>query len=107
MNYTKEELTKRGVHELRVFAREIGVRAPTDMKKHQIIEEILQVQSGIKEPYFSTAGRPAIKRKLEIKTPRPSIDKRKKQRKEKSIKRMLNKVEEMKNMLTKLLEEEE
>ena len=55
------------MHSLRVIARDIGVRAPTALTKPKIIEEIIKIQSGQKEPCVpSKAGRPAGKSFAEI-----------------------------------------
>ena len=59
MKYEKEELSNIDVHSLRNLAREIGVRAPTSLKKAELIDEIIQIKKGVKQPYtLKKAGRP-------------------------------------------------
>lgn len=64
MQYTKEELNKFNLYSLRELGREIGVKAPSTLKKEQLIEQILGVLSGKIEPTFSTRGRPKLKMNL-------------------------------------------
>ena len=60
MNYSLEYLNKLNVHSLRTYAREIGVKAPTTLKKAEIINEILLINGGTKQPQAPTKkGRPA------------------------------------------------
>lgn len=59
MNYTLEYLNTLNLHSLRTYAREIGVKAPTSLVKKQLINEILLIQSGKKQPHISSKkGRP-------------------------------------------------
>ena len=60
MQYTKEELTEFNLYSLRELGREIGVKAPTSLKKAELIENILNVQSGKTPPYVTKKGRPAL-----------------------------------------------
>lgn len=55
------ELDKLRIHELRDLARKMGVQSPTTLKKEQIIDNIMEILSGKKEPYvnISKQGRPA------------------------------------------------
>ena len=60
--YTKEQLEKFSVYDLRKIARNIGVKSPTILKKRQIIDEIMQIQSGLKQPNIpSKRGRTVMK----------------------------------------------
>ena len=59
MEFDKEQLEKLSIYALRNIAREIGVKAPTTLTKQTIIEEILQIESGKKQPCAqSKRGRP-------------------------------------------------
>ena len=59
MNYTKEQLNQINVHSLRILARDLGVKAPTSLIKQDLIDEILDIQNGNKQPYIPTdKGRP-------------------------------------------------
>lgn len=59
MNFTIEELEQFNIYGLRSIAREVGVKAPTKLKREQLIEEILLIKSGAKKPYIpSKIGRP-------------------------------------------------
>ena len=59
MGFDKEQLQKLSVYDLRNVAREIGVKAPTTLTKQALIEEILQIESGKKQPSAPTKrGRP-------------------------------------------------
>jgi len=59
MKYEREELDKINLHTLRNIARKVGVRAPTSLTKKVLIDEILQIQSGKKQPFPKTkSGRP-------------------------------------------------
>lgn len=62
MQYTKEELNEFSLYSLRELGREIGVKAPSTLKKEQLIEQILSVLSGKIEPTFSMRGRPKLKK---------------------------------------------
>ena len=62
MEYTIEQLLLINIHSLRIIARDMGVRAPTALTKPVLIDEIIKVQSGEKEPYVpNKRGRPAGK----------------------------------------------
>ncbi|MBQ4270034.1 MAG: Rho termination factor N-terminal domain-containing protein [Clostridia bacterium] len=50
MKHEKEQLYKMNIYTLRSIARELGVKAPTCLKKQELIEEILQIESGAKQP---------------------------------------------------------
>ena len=47
-----------GLMQLRIYAKKIGVKAPTACTKIELIEKIKQVEDGIVKPYFSERGRP-------------------------------------------------
>ena len=66
MRYTREELDKLNYHVLRNLAREVGVRAPTSFAKGKLIDEILLIESGKKEPFKGTSkGRPVKKNTID------------------------------------------
>lgn len=44
--YSKEELSKLGIYDLREIGRKIGVQSPTIFKKEQLIEKILEIIYG-------------------------------------------------------------
>lgn len=54
----REELEALNVHELRVKARVMGVKAPTTKRQSQLVEEILQIQKGDLPAFKSNMGRP-------------------------------------------------
>ena len=60
MKNTREELSKFGIYQLRTIGREVGVKLPTTYNKNDLINEILDITSGKKEPYFKQTkkGRP-------------------------------------------------
>ena len=65
MKFNRVELDKINIYILRTVAREVGVKSPTSLTKQALIEEILQIQSGIKKPCTpSKRGRP-VKNSLE------------------------------------------
>ena len=45
----RKELLALGVHDLRVFARNIGVSSPTTKRKEDLVEEIIAILSGEKQ----------------------------------------------------------
>ncbi len=56
---TKEYLDNMGIHEIRTFAREVGVPHPTSLKKQEMIDGILAIRDGKAEPQkVRKAGRP-------------------------------------------------
>ena len=58
--YTKEDLEKIGIYDLRELGREIGVPSPTSMKKDQLIDYIVGIIHGEKPKNDnSLRGRPA------------------------------------------------
>ena len=85
MGYTKEELERKNVHTLRQIGREKGVKAPSLLKKREIIEQILGVEKGEIAPCFSTGGRPVLDTELQIKN-KTSINNGKKA---KQVKRLI------------------
>ena len=68
MENTRDELLKFGIYQLRTIGREVGVKLPTTYNKNDLINEILSVTSGEKEPYFKQTkkGRPPKEIKQEI-----------------------------------------
>jgi hypothetical protein len=59
MKYDKESLEKMHVYNLRHIARDLGVKAPTTLKRKILIDEIILIQKNEKEPYKkSKKGRP-------------------------------------------------
>ena len=58
-----DEITMRnmGIFDLRNLARDVGVLSPTTCKKEELIEKILQILSGEKEPQVpkNRQGRPS------------------------------------------------
>ncbi len=59
--FTKKQLQSTNYFDLRTFAREIGVKNPTALKKENLINEIIKVQNGEVMPHRTTKGRPAKK----------------------------------------------
>ena len=47
------------LHDLRNYARAIGVKSPCIYNKAELIVKIKQVESGKIKPYYSNKGRPA------------------------------------------------
>ena len=59
MKYEREQLEQISIHSLRNIARDVGVKSPTNLKKDILINEILLIQSGKKQPHTpSKRGRP-------------------------------------------------
>lgn len=56
----KAQLNELSIFSLRELARRTGVSSPTSKKKQQLIEEIIAINNGIKEPYVpkTKQGRP-------------------------------------------------
>ena len=56
---TRDYLDNMGIHEIRTFAREVGVPHPTSLKKQEMIDCILDIRDGKAEPQkVRKAGRP-------------------------------------------------
>ena len=56
---TRDYLDNMGIHEIRTFAREVGVPHPTSLKKQEMIDCILDIRDGKAEPQTARkAGRP-------------------------------------------------
>ena len=55
MKYEKMHLT-----DLRRYARAIGVKSPTTCNKDVLIKKIVEIETGLQEPYFSKMGRPIL-----------------------------------------------
>ena len=51
------EYVKKRLCDLRDYAREIGVRAPTTYTKEQLIIKIQEVESGKQKPYFTKTAK--------------------------------------------------
>lgn len=56
----KEELEKMGIYQLRVYARQVGVKLATTLRKADLVDAVLKIMSGEKERYIKTTkkGRP-------------------------------------------------
>ena len=74
MKFDRESLEKTELHELRKIGKQIGVRAPSRLKKADLIKNILDVQSGKLQPYFSSKGRPNMKNTFNIKKEKRSVE---------------------------------
>ncbi|MBQ3115852.1 MAG: hypothetical protein IJC07_02370 [Clostridia bacterium] len=57
---TKAYLSKMNLTALRELGSNVGVKAPTSLKKSVLIEEILLILNNQKEPSFSNYGRPKM-----------------------------------------------
>ena len=57
MSYNIEKISNMRIHELRDFARSVGVNSPTTMKKEQLIEEITEKLSGLNEEDVEQANK--------------------------------------------------
>ena len=53
MDYLKQNL-----HNLRAYAKSIGVKTPSIYKKSDLIEKIEEIKNGKTKPHFSAKGRP-------------------------------------------------
>lgn len=94
MDYTKEELELKNIHVLRQIGREKGVKAPSALRKSQLIENIIGIDKGEIAPHVSVAGRPALDENFTAN----KKEKTDKQEKKKQIKKIIN------EFTTKLLE---
>ena len=54
---TNIELSKKSLHELRVLGRKVGVKSVSTLKKQALIENIIDITNGIKQPSFNNRGR--------------------------------------------------
>ena len=59
-NYTMEQLDAMGIFELRTIARSVGVKSPTTAKKAELVQAILDIESGKVKPVNNSQrrGRP-------------------------------------------------
>ncbi len=57
--FTREELMEMNIHDLRRIGSQLGVRAPTDKNKQQLVKCIMDVSSGRVAPYKTNVGRPS------------------------------------------------
>ena len=64
MEMEKEQLNQINVHSLRSIARELGVKAPTSLSKPALIDEILKIKSGEKQPYTPTKRGRRVKKSV-------------------------------------------
>ena len=68
---TREYLEEAGIHDVRTYAREVGVPSPTTMKKQEMIDYILDIRDGTAKPLEQKRtgrGRPPKS------TPEPCVD---------------------------------
>ena len=56
-NLDKELLKQKSIYELRIIGRELGVKAPTKLKKQVLIHCILERIEGKTQPFISNRGR--------------------------------------------------
>lgn len=61
MEYIKESLDEISLYDLRRFAKEMGVKSPSMLRKKELIEAIIDVKRGNKLPDKSKKGRPCKK----------------------------------------------
>ena len=54
---SKNELSQKSIHELRILGKKIGVKRAYMLKKNDLIQEILDIYSGTKQPTFNNRGR--------------------------------------------------
>ena len=54
---TNIELSKKSLHELRILGRKIGVKSVSTLKKQDLIENIIDITNGNKQPSFNNRGR--------------------------------------------------
>ena len=54
---SKNELSQKSIHELRILEKKIGVKRAYMLKKNDLIQEILDIYSGTKQPTFNNRGR--------------------------------------------------
>lgn len=61
IEHSKESLENLRIHELRDLARKVGVKAPTLLKKEDIVQQVMAIISGDQKPYVkkNNKGRPA------------------------------------------------
>lgn len=64
---SKDELSQKSIHELRILGKKIGVKRAYMLKKNDLIQSILDIYSGTTQPFFSNRGRkPYIKNTSKI-----------------------------------------
>jgi hypothetical protein len=71
MTYTKQELEGCSIYALRIIGKDLGVKKACALRKKNLIEDILAVQSGEKEPFFSKSGRPSLSNFIVSKESKP------------------------------------
>ena len=86
-NITRDDLDNMGIHEIRTFAREIGVPHPTSLKKQEMIDCIMDIRDGKLEPQkVRKAGRPPKSGGISVAvspvTEEPKIEKKEEKRTE-------------------------
>ncbi len=64
MGIGKEYLERLSIYDLRQLGRDSGVKAPTKLRKQELIVEIINVQNGKSLPHFSNKGRPIKSKKV-------------------------------------------
>ncbi|MBQ0099818.1 MAG: hypothetical protein KBS91_04665, partial [Firmicutes bacterium] len=62
----EKDLNKLGLMQLRVYAKSIGVKAPTSYTKNELIKKIKEIKDGIVSPYFTDRGRPQLNTFIDI-----------------------------------------
>lgn len=56
---SREKLIEYDICTLRILGAKIGVKSPTTLNKHDLINDIIEIDSGELEPCFSKFGRPS------------------------------------------------
>ena len=54
---SKDEFSQKSIHELRILGKKIGVNRAYMLRKNDLIQDILDIYSGKKQPTFSNRGR--------------------------------------------------
>ena len=63
----KSELSQKSLFELRILGRKVGVKSVSTLKKGDLIQNILDISNGSKQPIFNNRGRkPYIKNTSKI-----------------------------------------
>ena len=89
MDYKKDNLKQMSVYPLRKIGKDLGVKSPTSLKKNELIESILDIQSGKIKPVSSKHGRPSLNSEYK------SLENNKKEKEQKE------KIEVVKELLVK------
>lgn len=108
----REELESFSLFSLRQLGRKIGVKSSSALTKKVLIDEIISIESGTKEPHFTSRGRPVkfsdtnnLQKELHEEIKKVEYSKYKKEEKETVLLKIYGMKRKVDNLFNQLIKE--